>query len=130
MNNTVQFAGHVGGSPKLFSFPGTDNKLAKFSLAVKQFKKGGGDETMWLDIEGWGAIAARVMSHVTKGREIVVNGRLALSEYINSEGVKVIKPVVKLNSLYLCGKKPASSSGAQATSTLEGALELEEEIPY
>ena len=109
MNNQVTFAGYVGNDPIERDFEG-DKKLAKFSLAVKQFKAQGEAETMWLDIEGWNGLAPKVLAHVTKGREIVVNGRLALSEYIDNEGTKVIRPVVKLSGFYLCGAKPKAQS--------------------
>jgi single-stranded DNA-binding protein len=50
-----------------------------------------------------------VLSIVTKGREIAISGRLAINEYLKEEdgnAVKVSKPVIRLSSFYLCGKKP------------------------
>ena len=46
----------------------------------------------------------------------MVSGRLALSTYIDNEGVKVIKPVVKLSGIYLCGKKPQAEPAAASIS--------------
>jgi single-strand DNA-binding protein len=110
MNNSVSFAGYVGNAPveKIIQ----DRKLAIFSLAVKQFKSQGEEETMWIEVEAWEKIAGRVIDHVTKGREVLVNGRLALSTYIDKDGVKVIKPVVKLAGFYLCGPRPTTADEA------------------
>jgi single-stranded DNA-binding protein len=113
MNNTITLAGFVGNAPIERNFE--SKKMAKFSIAVKQFKAGDDDEVMWVDVEGWEMMAGRVLSHVTKGREIVVHGRLALSTYIDDEGVKVIKPVVKLSGFYLCGKKPQAEPANDPT---------------
>lgn len=114
MNNTITLAGHVGSQPIERDFE--NKKLAKFSLAVKQFKAQGKDEVMWVDVEAWEAMAGRVLKYVTKGREVMVSGRLALSTYIDNEGVKVIKPVVKLSGIYLCGKKPQAEPAAASIS--------------
>ena len=111
MNNNVCFTGYVGNEPTEIKMIESSKKLVKFSLAVKQFRAKGEDDTMWLDIEAWETIAPKVLATVSKGREIVVNGRLALSEYVDKEGTKVVRPVVKLGGFYLCGKRPASYNG-------------------
>jgi single-stranded DNA-binding protein len=57
-------------------------------------------------------LGERVLKTITKGREVVVQGRLAISEYTTErDGVKieVKKPVIELTSFHLCGKKPTSN---------------------
>lgn len=112
MNNTITIVGHVGQSPSLKSF-GTGNKVAKFSVAVKQYSSNTDVErTLWIDVDAWNALADRVLKTITKGREIVVNGRLDVSTYAQeANGVKsqITKPVIKLTSFHLCGKKPQST---------------------
>jgi single-stranded DNA-binding protein len=64
---------------------------------------------MWLDCEAWGELGENVLKLVSKGREIVVNGRLAVSNFtVEEDGQmkKVSKPVIKLTGFDLCGSAP------------------------
>ena len=109
--NNVTLAGYVGKAPEVVSFGDTGNKVAKFSLAIKEYSsKSEVEETMWVNIDAWNGLADRVMKCITAGREVVIVGRLAISEYnkeINGVAVKMQRPVIKLTSFHLCGKKPA-----------------------
>ncbi|HXH11339.1 MAG TPA: single-stranded DNA-binding protein [Alphaproteobacteria bacterium] len=74
------------------------------------------EKTLFIDVDAWNGLGDRVLNTMTKGREVVVNGRLALSTYTKEEdGVKmqVTKPVIKLTSFHLCGRKPTAESEAQ-----------------
>lgn len=120
MNNQITLVGYVGQAPKSVSFGDTGNKVAKFSLAVKEFSpKTDEVKTLWFDVDAWNGLGERVLETITKGREVVVIGRLGLSHYtkeINGTAVQMTKPVVKLTSFHLCGKKPT-----------EGVAETKEE---
>ena len=67
MNNTITLAGHVGSQPIERDFE--NKKLAKFSLAVKQFKAQGKDEVMWVDVEAWEAIGVAFSSTSPKAEK-------------------------------------------------------------
>lgn len=118
MNNTISVIGYVGQQPHSISFGDTGNKVVKFSVAVKEFSANTDEnKTLWIDCDAWNGIGDRVLKSVTKGREILVHGRLALSTF-NKEvnGVKAVmtKPVVRLTSFHLCGRKPSSSEETQS----------------
>lgn len=110
MNNSITLVGHVGQNPTSVSFDDTGKQVVKFSLAVKEFSSNTDEEkTLWIDVDAWGGLGERVFATVTKGREVVVIGRLALSQFhkeINGVSVPMTKPLVKLSSFHLCGKKP------------------------
>lgn len=110
MNNSITIIGHVGQKPKVVSFGDTGNKLVKFSVAVKEFSSNTDEEkTLWLDVDAWNGLGERALKTITKGREVVITGRLAVSTYSKEEdGIKkeITKPVIKLTSFHLCGKKP------------------------
>lgn len=110
MNNQINLIGRIGKAPQLVSFTGSDNKVAKFSLAVRDYSsKSEGQEPMWINVDAWSNLAERVMATITEGREVAITGRLAISEYekeINGVTVKMQKPVVKLSGFHLCGPKP------------------------
>lgn len=126
MNNQITLVGHVGQAPKLTSFSDTGNRLVKFSLAVKEFSSNTEEEkTMWLDVDAWNGLGDRVIDTVTKGREVVIVGRLALSQFnkeIEGVSVPVTKPVIKLTSFHLCGKKPAEEETTTTAKTKKRRL--------
>lgn len=113
MNNTVQVIGYVGQNPHAISFGDTGNKVVKFSVAVKEFSaKSEENKTLWIDCDAWNGLGDRVLRAITKGREVAVHGRLALSTYskeVNGVKVEITKPVIKLTSFHLCGRKPSTT---------------------
>lgn len=115
MQNTVILVGHVGQNPSIKVFD-TGKKLAKFSIAVKEYSPNlETPKTEWFDVDAWEGLAERVQKTVTKGREIVLSGRLSTTTYtIVKDGVetKITKPVIKLTSFQLCGKKPVAKEEA------------------
>ncbi|MBA3859684.1 MAG: hypothetical protein C0508_03085 [Cyanobacteria bacterium PR.023] len=114
--NQITLIGKVGGEPTAVTFTDSDNKLAKFSIAVPEYSSKVDDpEPLWIDVDAWGNLAERVLDYVTKGREICVSGKLSIVKYnkeVNGVTVKMTKPVVKLSSFHLCGKKPQSDSAS------------------
>ncbi len=115
MNNSLTLVGHVGKDPQTKSFG--DNKVVKFSVAVKEYSSNTEEEkTLWIDVDAWNGLGERVLKTITKGREVVVYGRLAMSSYskdVDGTPVQVTKPVMKLTSFHLCGPKPAAQDETQ-----------------
>ena len=119
MNNTITIVGHVGQEPLTKTFGDTGNKVVKFSVAVKEYSSNKDEEnTMWIDVDAWNGLGDRVMQTITKGREVVINGRLAISTYqkeVNGTKVEMSKPVIKLTGFHLCGKKPTAKDETQVS---------------
>ena len=117
MNNQINLVGHVGQNPHSVSFSDTGNKVVKFSIAVKMYSsKSDEQKTLWFDVDAWNGLGDRVLELVTKGRELVISGRLDISTYtkqINGEKVQFTKPVVKLASFHLCGPRPKASEDSK-----------------
>ena len=62
MNNQVTIVGRVGQAPVATSFTDTDNKLAKFSLAVAEYSsREDNPEPMWVDVESWCHFARKTL---------------------------------------------------------------------
>ncbi|MBZ0189666.1 MAG: single-stranded DNA-binding protein [Candidatus Obscuribacterales bacterium] len=125
MNNSVTLAGYVGNEPVEVTFQ-SGRRVTQFSLGVKEFSSNGKDKTMWVQVKAWNGNGDRVHNLITKGREIVVMGRLSMESYSKQleDGTteKITKPVVTLSSFYLCGKKP----GAKPTKVTELETEVTE----
>jgi len=117
MNNQVTLIGHVGKEPVTKSFGDTGNKVVKFSIAVKEYSSNSDEEkTLWIDVDAWNGLGDRVLDTITKGREVVIFGRLALNAYpkeVDGITVQTTKPVIKLSSFHLCGPKPVADSNRQ-----------------
>lgn len=117
MNNQLTVVGRVGSVPRAVNFADTGNKVVKFSLGVKDYtSKSKTDETLWIEVDAWNGLGDRVMDYVTKGRELLLCGRLAINKYtteIDGRAFEVHKPVLKLTSFHLCGAKPTDEEGAE-----------------
>ncbi|MBK8225450.1 MAG: hypothetical protein IPK73_30920 [Candidatus Obscuribacter sp.] len=64
-------------------------------------------------MDAWNGLGERVLKTITKGREVVLSAGWPLSHYnkeINGVTVQMTKPVIKLTSFHLCGKKPSTGS--------------------
>lgn len=110
MNNQVTLVGHIGQDPIAYPFGDDGKQVVKFSIAVREYSPNTDEEkTLWFDVDAWNGLGDRVMKAVTKGREVVLIGRLSLNTYskeISGVTVQVTKPVIKLSSFHLCGRKP------------------------
>lgn len=117
MNNSITVVGHIGQNPHTKTFKDTGNKVVKFSVAVKEYSSNTDEErTMWIDVDAWNGLGDRVLKTITKGREVVIQGRLVISTYtkeVNGEIVQMMKPVIKLTSFHLCGRKPTAKDETQ-----------------
>ncbi len=125
MNNTLTLVGHVGQAPLVKVFGNSGNKVAKFSIAVKEYSSNADEPvTLWVDVDAWNGLADRVHKTITKGREVVLNGRLSVSTYTQEkDGIKlqITKPVMKLTSFHLCGKKPVAQESSEPEEASEPA---------
>jgi single stranded DNA-binding protein len=112
MNNQLTVVGHVGQAPKVISFP-SGKSLVKFSVAVKEYASANEEPTtQWFDVDAWSGIGERVLKTITRGREVLVTGRCILETYTSKEDSNhtVTKPVIRLLSFHLVGKKPQDSN--------------------
>jgi len=121
MNNQLTIIGRVGQDPRAVNFGDTGNKVVKFSLAVTEYSnKKDEDSTLWIDVDCWNGLGDRVMKTVTKGREVMLMGRLAMNNYTkeaDGRTVEVHKPILKLTSFHLCGPKPPSADNGKDAQT-------------
>jgi single stranded DNA-binding protein len=106
MNNVITLVGRVTQNPVQKSIPAKDTVVAEFSIAVKDYsRKGQENDAIFFDVKAFNGQVDRIMAWVEKGREIVVNGRVAVETYNRLDGTKMIKYVVILNGFHLCGSK-------------------------
>jgi len=98
MSNSINIKGYVGNHPEFIEFA-SGAKVVKFPVAVKNFKKGAKEETIWFDVQAWNELAGPMMDCVEKGCFIDLNGWLTMNKYTNKKGEQVTKPVINMHRL-------------------------------
>ncbi len=109
MNNSITIIGHVGNAPQLLTFS-SGKTMAKFSVAVND----GDKQTLWFTVQAWNESSKRVLETITKGREVLIQGRLGLDVYKTKKGEPGAALIIKMTSFNLCGKKPQEESSTIA----------------
>lgn len=125
--NQVILMGNLTRDPELRQTPSGQN-VVSFSLALNRaYKDQSGDwkeATDFIDVVAWGPLAERVSQYVTKGRRVLVQGRLQSRSW-EQDGQKRSKVEVLANDVtFLDGRGDGdgenfggSSSGASSSSS-------------
>lgn len=108
LKNKVQLIGHLGADPELRSLE-NGSQLARFSVATNEAyknQKGEKEEkTQWHSVVAWGKLASIADQLLSKGSEVIVDGRLSHRNYEDKEGIKRYSTDVVANELYVVGGK-------------------------
>ena len=102
LRNSVQLIGRPGIDPEVKTIA-NDRKMARFTLATNDYyfnNKGERiEETQWHNIVAWGKTADIVEKLVKKGKEIMIEGKLASNNWEDKEGVKHTQVQVIINEI-------------------------------
>lgn len=108
LRNKVSLIGRLGGKPE---YTTTENgrALARFSLAVNSnYKDKTGNwvtDTQWHNINAWGKTADLVKRLLSKGQEIVVEGKLTNRTYETKTGEKRFSTTIEMNEFLVLNSK-------------------------
>jgi single-strand DNA-binding protein len=108
LRNQVQLIGNLGNDPEVKDFD-SGKKVANFSLATHEtYRKKDGEkkeETEWHNIVAWGKTAEIIEKYVTKGREVILKGKLTTENYETKDGDKRYVTKVVCDEIVLVGGK-------------------------
>ena len=108
LRNKVQLIGNLGAAPEIKTLEG-GKKMARFSIATNEsYKNAKGEkvtETQWHNLVAWGKVADIVEKYLTKGKEVVIEGKLVSGSYNDKEGSKKYFTEVQVNELLMLGEK-------------------------
>ena len=108
LKNKVQLIGNLGNAPEVRTLDG-GKKMAKFSIATNEtYRNSKGEkvtETQWHNMIAWGKVAEIAEKYLTKGKEVVVEGKLVNRNYTDKDGNKKYSTEVQVNELLLVGEK-------------------------
>lgn len=111
LKNKVQLIGNLGNAPEVKTLD-AGKKMAKFSIATHEtYRNVKGEkitETQWHNIIVWGKLAEIAEKYLTKGKEVMVEGKLVNRNYTDKDGNKKYSTEVQVNELLLLGEKVKS----------------------
>ncbi len=89
LRNRVQLIGNLGVDPKMKKFE-SGKLMARFTLATTNVRKVDGKfikDTQWHNITAWDKNASIVEDNLTKGSEVVIQGRVVNNVYKDKDGI-------------------------------------------
>lgn len=113
MLNHITIMGRLTRDPELRKLP-SGKSVASVSVACdRDFTKEGGEkETDFIDLVAFGATADHIAKWFTKGKMIIVSGRLQIRNWTDKEGNKRRNAEVVADSVYFGDSKKSSEGNS------------------
>lgn len=113
--NKVLLIGNLGANPEMRYLPQQDRKVARFNIATKERlfnpnTRESSERTEWHRIVVWGKLAEFCEKYLSKGRQILVEGRLRTRDWQDREGNKRRTTEVEALNIVFLGKREESSA--------------------
>jgi single-strand DNA-binding protein len=112
--NQVTLMGNLTRDPDLRQIP-SGQSVCSFSLALNRSYKGSDgnwqEATDYVDVVAWGPLGERVAQYVTKGRPVLVSGRLQ-SQSWEKDGQKRTKLEVVAQDVTFLGSRDGGGGGS------------------
>lgn len=118
--NHITIMGRLSRDPELRR---TDSgkSVASFTVAVdRDFSPNGQKETDFIDCVAWQKTGEFVANYFSKGKMIVVSGRLQIRSWNDKDGNKRRNAEVVAESCYFCEKKDSGNNQAADFALLDG----------
>ena len=132
MVNHVVFQGRFVDDPKCGQTnSGTDYANFRIAWSEKYKEK---ETRCFLECKAFGGTAQFIGKYFTKGKEILVEGKLNTDEWQDQEGNKRSKIVLMVNGCHFCGKAdgqaPAQSPAAEPEVPVNMTPVETDELPF
>ena len=115
--NQVTLMGNLTRDPDLRQIP-SGQSVCNFSLALNRSYKGSDgnwqEATDYVDVIAWGPLGERVAQYVTKGRPVLVSGRLQSRQW-EQDGQKRNKLEVVANDVTFLGSRHDSNQDSNSS---------------
>ncbi len=135
--NKVIIVGRLGGDPELRQ-TSTGQNVARFNVATsEQWKDKNGEtqeRTEWHRIVVWGRLGEVCGQHLSKGRQVYLEGRLQTRSWEDQQGQKKYSTEVVAQNVQFLGSPGEKSSSSNYDQGFGGgaepAFDSNEEIPF
>ena len=116
MLNKIIVMGRLTHDPELRR-TGSGTPVCSFSIACDRDVKSqsGEKEADFFDVVAWRATGEFVSKNFTKGRMVVVEGRLQIREWQDKEGSKRRSAEINADNVYFGDSRPTQTEGAPGT---------------
>ena len=129
MLNNINLCGRVT-APIELKKTNSGKSVAQFTLAVdRDFSNNGERETDFINIVVWGNTAEFASRYFTKGKMMIVNGRLQVRKYQTQNGENRYATEVVANGVYFAGDKAQTDESAEASESFT-EIENDEGLPF
>mgnify|MGYP002771820161 CR=1 FL=1 len=120
MLNKIVLMGRLTRDPELRQTP-TGNSVVSFTLACdRDFAAHGAEkETDFVDIVAWRGTAEMIDKYFSKGRMMIVTGRLQIRNWQDKDGNKRRSAEIVAENVYFGDFKPQSGQSQQAAQSAE-----------
>ncbi|TVR89881.1 MAG: single-stranded DNA-binding protein [Saprospirales bacterium] len=89
VSNSVQLIGNLGADPEVKVFD-NGNTLCRLSVAVNEYfkdREGNNQKrTNWMRVAAWGKTAEQMVSILSRGSRVAINGKLINRQYDGKDG--------------------------------------------
>ena len=108
--NKVILVGHLGRDPEIRYIPQTNRAVANFSLATNERlfnpqSNESSERTEWHRIVAWGKLAEFCEKYITKGKQILLEGRLRTDKWQDRDGNQRYTTKVHAYTITLLGRR-------------------------
>jgi len=129
--NNLTIVGRLTKDPELSYTPSNNTPLCKFSIANNTSKNN--EDVNFFDVTVWNKPAEVCNQYLSKGSQIVINGRIQQNRYTNKEGEKRSKVEIVANTIQFVGGKGKDSEEKNENPLKNNPLstpENKEDIPF
>lgn len=128
----VTVVGNLGRDAELRYTP-NGTPLLEFSIATNErWTDSGGrhqEHTQWFRCTLWGRQAETLKQYLTKGKQVYVDGRLRVRDYVAQDGDKRYSLDVRVDQLTMLGGGGGGSSAPGELSGPDGGV-ADDDIPF
>lgn len=126
MYSNVTLLGNLARDPE--SRQAGEYNVTRLVVAVNDNRQK--DKVSYVDVEAWGKLGEICQKYLTKGRQVLANGRIVQDTW-EKDGKKNSKLYVKAENVQFLGGKGRDSEGQQSDSSAAPAAAAgEEDIPF
>jgi single-strand DNA-binding protein len=126
--NKVMIIGHLGRDPELRYTP-SGRPVASFSVATSRtWTSSEGErreETEWFNVVAWGNLAEICKTHLAKGQQVYVEGRLQTRGWEDEHGTRHYRTELVANEMILLGDRRSAHDFDETNDTSS-----DEEYPF
>ena len=114
MFNRIILMGRLTKDPELKTTQ-SGVTMCRFSIAVdRAYSKGQDKQTDFFDITAWRQTAEFVSKYFSKGKCILIEGKLQNNNYTDQNGVKQYRNAIIADNVAFCGDKAQNGGGQSA----------------